>query len=438
MKQGASGGFRWAAMGWLVVAALTSRADMVASTSGSLFNPGDAAFAGATQSLSLTSGSITFNTDTGAITGALPGINPSDYFYQGQSQSGQVSLGVFVFDSINLPQGVTITVTGSQGFVLASRHDLTLGTSLQLNGGNAPTLSANGSGAGGIGAPGSEGGNAGSATNSAPPALNHGDGGKGGYANSGSASSRAMNGRGTGGGTAMSGASSPSTTFGGGGGGYGDKGGKAGTSTGSSSSAALGGASYGADTLDDLFGGSGGGGSEKNGSPSLPSSHAMAGGGGGGGAVELISLGPLNLSGAVEAKGGNGGGSSRTSGTNAAGGGGSGGGIIVAANNLQLSGSVDASGGNSGALAGGTKIEGGGGAGGRIALYYNALTQAPDAAISVGFGTSGISSLNGLSGTTYNAGSGSFPFQPVSTPELSSFCLALVGALPVLARRRPR
>jgi hypothetical protein len=162
----------------------------------------------------------------------------------------------------------------------------------------------------------------------------------------------------------------------------------------------------------------------------------MGGGGGGGGAVELISRGTLNVSGAVEAKGGSGGGSSRSSGTNAAGGGGSGGGVILAANTLQFTGSVDASGGKSGDLAGGTKIQGGGGAGGRIALYYNSLSQSLGSSISVAFGTSGTPSLNGLPGTTYNAGSGSFPFQPVSTPELSSFCLALFGALPVLLRRR--
>jgi hypothetical protein len=440
MKHGASGGIRWAAMGWLVLTALSSRADIV-STSGSLFNPGDAAFAGATKTLSLTSGSITFNTDSGVISGSLTGMNPSDYFFQGHSQSGQASLGVFVFDSINLPQGVTITVTGSQGLVLASRHDLTLGTTLQLNGASGVNLSVAGgtpgTSSGGAGASGAEGGSPSPAAFNSTTAINRGAGGRGGF---GSGSSKPEPGTGRGGGRPASGASNPS---GGAGGAYGGVGGKG-------SSNSTGGSSYGDSLGDlgtaDLFGGSGGSGAYRSASAS---GTALAGGGGGGGAVELIALGTLDLSGSIEAKGGGGGNINRTS-TNtgadsAAGGGGSGGGIILAASQINLSGTVDVSGGAGGSHSGNTttRYYGGGGGGGRIALYYQTLSGTPalgsNIFVSGGTATTGVSNAGtaGSPGTFFNGHAASFPFQPVSTPELSSFCLAMIGALPVLLRRRP-
>lgn len=154
------------------------------------------------------------------------------------------------------------------------------------------------------------------------------------------------------------------------------------------------------------------------------------------------------MTGTIEAKGGSGGSVNRTSNNateSAAGGGGSGGGIVLAATQINLSGTVDATGGAGGTLTGSTttKFYGGGGGGGRIALYYQTLsgntpTLNTNIFVSGGLATTGVSNSGtaGASGSFHNAGPGSFPFQPVSTPELSSFCLALFGALPVLLRRR--
>ena len=115
---------------------------------------------------------------------------------------------------------------------------------------------------------------------------------------------------------------------------------------------------------------------------------------------------------------------------------------MLAANQLTLSGSLDAGGGAGGTLSGSSQqFFGGGGGGGRIALYYQTLSGTPTLGsnifISGGTVTTGVSNA-GTAGSSGSFHTGSFPFQPVSTPELSSFCLAMIGALPVLLRRRPR
>jgi hypothetical protein len=404
---------------------------VISSSHGSLFNPNDAAFAGSGGNLAFSSGTLTFNTNTGAITGAPAGMSAGQNFYAVRSQSGSVELALFVFDSISLSQAVTINVVGDRGLVLASRGNFQFGSSLRLDGGNAPTVTAFGTaGAGGSGAPGSDSGTAGSTPASAPPGTTRGNGGQAGYGVNGSSPNIAKHGIGAGGGRANT--PSSGRAFGGSGGGYGGNGGVI-------SGVVLSGKTYGAATLADLFGGSGGAGAEQTtATNTAPASSSMGGGGGGGGAVELISLGTLTLSGSISARGGNGGGSSLTTGSNSAGGGGSGGGVIVAANNIVLSGSVNAGGGDSGALAGGTKAEGAGGGGGRVAFYYNTLAGSLATQVSVAGGKGGLSTLNGADGTVYDATAGSFPFQPVAGPELSSLTLACFAAAPLLLLGRGR
>ena len=259
--------------------------------------------------------------------------------------TGIPELAVFSFDDINIGPGVAITVTGNRGLSLLSRGDVTLRSTISVNGGNLGAASPAGGYAG-----------AADATDGAGPAP-----GKrttiGNYAGAG--------------GGAYAGA-------GGQGGGY--------TPTDS-----LGGAAYLAlnSLAGSLYGGSGGGAGLNGGTLGL--------GGGGGGAIEISALGQINLFSAVTSNGGLAGVAANGYG---GGGGGSGGSVRIAGSKVALNGTaVIAANGSDGGLAtgGGGFNAGGGGGGGRVLIQQNAAPLA-----------SGVSATGGVAiGSALPGGDGS-------------------------------
>jgi hypothetical protein len=240
-------------------------------------------------SLEVSSGNLTFNTDTLTVSGefSLTGV------VQAQS-TGLPSIAVFDFSKIAISNGVTVNFVGSRPVALLSRGDLTISPTLTLNGGvgaNATLVFGQcdntSSGAGGSGGVG---------------------GGRGGS-----------------GGTADTSCSGPTSDFHATSGrnGFGPGGGSGGLPSGPGGSGTFHLPDGGVSIAHGLFGGSGGGGA--GGSDEGTDSFG-AGGGGGGGALELSAKGAVTL-GAVRADGAAGGrgtGGSKDAGT------GSGGGILVA------------------------------------------------------------------------------------------------------------
>ena len=344
---------------------------------------------------------LTFNTDTLQITGATNGLT-SRVGTNRYSESGNVRMAVFRFDSINLASNVSVVVTGNQAIVLLSRHSITINTALSVDGRNGADdpgrqiVTAGGlGGAGAIGGLSESAMGAGNGTIIADPPSGtamHGPGQGGtsydGIGGSGYSGYCAPVGTGFG----ASGATSNQFWGGGSGGaGYGNLGG-----TGSGPDGwGRAGEPYGDAPLTELYGGSGGGagGGQSSDGPT---------GGGGGGAIELVAGASIIIgsSGNITAKGGKGG--DRTG--NGAGGG-SGGAILLAACTVIIDGTLNASGGNGG-VSGGA-----GGSGGRIAIYSETgfgdpgknQTETSIAGANVSGGASGNGSATaGGTGTLYD------------------------------------
>jgi hypothetical protein len=285
------------------------------------------------------------------------------------SQSGNVRMALFCFESLNIGSGVdnagesdgVVKVLGNLGVVLASRGNLTFDAGMSVAGTAGQGLAAHPSGWGlaqGQGGPGADGssesadGNAGGTTQSAPPGAYGGDGG---WVQSGGT---AYSGRGFGGGGSTHGGSGSTRT--GGGGGYGGAGG---------SGTVAGGGVYGDTSLVNLLGGSGAGGAGRNAYPA--GIYPNATGGGGGGSLALVARGTLSMGGTLSLPGGTGAYFSNDNSLCMIGGGGSGGGVLLAANAIVFSGAINARGGNGVlfTIYTGAIYRSGNGGGGRVAFY---------------------------------------------------------------------
>jgi hypothetical protein len=284
---------------------------------------------------------VTFNTDPPySVTGAITGKGTNGY-----SRTGNVELGVFCFDSVDIQSGATVNVTGSRGLVLLSRGAFSLDTALRVSA-----------------APGTN-------TTTAAGAAGSGGSSGGAWAANGSGL-----GAGRGGNT-------------GGGAGYAGSGGNG-------SGGELGGSAYGNAQLDDLYGGSGGGGGGALGT----------GGGGGAGAIEIVARTQISLgaNAVIEARGQS---TDDTtgSGNDSIGGGGSGGAILLASPRLVLNsaaGSVSVRGGD--ALSGSPDPNGGGGSGGRVAFYSGETYGTAPTQVDLTAGQAVPSGRNGALGSFYD------------------------------------
>lgn len=257
----------------------------------SLFNPGD--YAVLTNDFSVTGGATVIAIDTKDGTASPTWMYGSTNFTGliVTNQSAKVVMALFTFGNLAISNGVSCTVTGNLGLVLACTGNMTLGNTIDLSG-KSSTIS------GGPGGPGGEAGVRATCFTSAPPTAVHGQGG-------------GLNQNGTGYGGGQSGPNN----FSAGGGGYGGVGGY-GASGGPPAETAPGGTNYGDSALANLCGGSGGAGA------------GSGYGGGGGGALELIANGTLTITATATQRVNGGDGYSNGRG----GGGGSGGGLILAAN----------------------------------------------------------------------------------------------------------
>jgi len=287
--------------------------------------------------------SVAFDTTAGTYSGTVSG-------------SGNVHSGtaVFQFDQIDLPAGVTVTLTGNNPISLRSSSSIGLGTTLDASAvGQSGRLG------------GFDGGNEGW-----PPSPGQGPGG--------------------GGVTTAAGG----CCWGGGGGGYGGAGG---TDT-FAGFVGAGGGTYGDAAITTLEGGSGGGGGGNCCGETNPF------GGGGGGAIELFAQGAVQIAPTaqilVDGADGNSGVQNRT------GGGGSGGAIRIrgfGGVDLGAGALLSATGGESPPLGG--NRTGGGGGGGRMAVYSGALSNAATMHVSGGAAVNpdDAGDENGQPGTTHFA-----------------------------------
>ena len=339
----------------------------------SIFNPGQFSSLGTLNPAS----SVIFNTSNLTVT--VDG-GPAGTGTNGYSENGNIRMGVFAFNSIDLGSSISVTVTGHQGLALLSLGDVMISTTVSVSG------ASNSTGTGGAGGPGGEGGTRSSSYLSAPPGTAGGDGGNkvGGVGYTGTGYGAGLYGNQEGGGA-----------------GYGGAGGNGeGTSSGGSTYPGTNA------TLADLYGGSGGGGGA--------SSGGNGGGGGGGGSLQITARGTITIAatGSLEADGGN----ANTSAGSYGGGAGSGGGILLAAPSIVLTGTVSAEGGNAVEVGGGGEA-GGGGGGGRVAFYSDEdwgitmespYTNAPAAVLIDGGTTDKGTSQAGSRGTFYAGETPSF------------------------------
>lgn len=258
--------------------------------------------------------------------------------------------GIFNFTTVNIPSGVTVTFkknTQNTPVTMFATGDVTIGGTINLNGGNGNYIIAGAGGPGGF------------------------DGGVGGVVNQ-----TGKRGEGPGGGVG----GSPRTCCveaagNGGGGGFAGSGG-GGYTYSSDAPGGGGGTAYGNERVLPLIGGSGGaGGGGTN-------TYVGGAGGGGGGSIVIASSGTINVTGTITANGGSGAngeyyhswcGSYRGGG----GGGGSGGSIRLIANTISGNGTINATGGGGGTGYGGSCYNsyGGGGSSGRIRLEYSSTTR---------------------------------------------------------------
>jgi len=301
--------------------------------------------------------------------------------------------GPYNYTSITIPQGVVITVTGSQPLEILCSGDVIINGELNLDG----KQGTNG-GPGGAGGPGGGAGGAGGAPGASGTPGSGNGGGQ-------SASSRS-----------------------GGGGGYAVKGQDGFNSSGvTSNRGASGGMAYGNPDINPLDGGSGGGGGAGY-------SGTGGGGGGGGGAVGILAGGNIEIGGLISANGGRAGGvvmPASSSNRCYGGGGGSGGAVRLqsAADILFTGGSITVVGGlgKDGQYNGTTsRYRGGYGASGRIRLEDSdgdvegiggAIFPAPSAAfVSTPFagGTGADGVFNPTSNITIDTSNGAFNYTAVN------------------------
>ncbi|MEI7832297.1 MAG: prepilin-type N-terminal cleavage/methylation domain-containing protein [bacterium] len=296
----------------------------------SVYNPSAFTSLGA---CSPASGTITFDTTALTVSGAITGTGVMQ-----ANQSGNVTAAVFTFDSVNIPAGVTVVATGSRPLVIASQSDMTIGTTISVNGTNnntAGTLTPGGAGGGAGGMKTLVGNGLGASVG-----INHAKDGTAGA-------------------------------------GYGGIGGQNANTGGGGRKPA--GATYGDAALNELYAGSGGGGG------------SQSTGGGGGGAIELTAIGTITITGSVTANGGTA--QVGSSGCRCAGGGGSGGAVLIAGTTVNISGTVTALGGL-GAPASQTQYCNGGGGGGRVAIYGAGAPSLDPNVVCLG-GISGTDTTNG-------------------------------------------
>jgi len=361
-------------------------------TIGSIFNPNDYASLG---NLVLTGGdTLTFDTDALTVSGTTGGLS-STSGVSASSASTNVDLVVFTFDSIDLPDGVGITVTGSKGLALLSKSGINFDTDINVSGAAGGTASGSGAASGGSGGPGAAG--------SGGDAKNNDGGGQGGGQAGGS-------------------------NGGGGGGGHASAGGDGGRSNGS-----FGGTAYSDAALTDLFGGSGGASGNVGGGGGTSDVGA---GGGGGGALELAAINNIEIG--VNAMfnigggdGGNGSGSS-----DEGGGGGSGGSLLVAAFEIDFLGGIDAGGGNGGASLANSDRGGGGGSGGRVAFYSNDIIAGIPVGLDLAGGTATKDGDPGGIGSFFDGDAPAFAQDPdaqTALPAVPEPATAALGVLSLLA-----
>lgn len=335
---------------------------LMATTTGALF--ASVVTAQQAHATDLIFGSNPYNANTSTMTITGLGVN-----VHGTSVGG---VAVFKFHTITIPNGATITATGSRPFELVATGALVLGGVIEANGVSATEFTA-GPNAGGAG------------------------GGAGGVDTS-------SNGKGPGGGKHAS-----SGDNGGGGGGFGGVGARGGVETVGTGGA--GGAAYG-DLNVRLQGGSGGSGATRI------DSGLKVGGGGGGGAIGLfgasVTMQPTSV---IVSAGGDG-----ASGGCGASGGGSGGGLIIHGNSVVLDGTIVAAGGSGGK--GGACGDGGGGAGGRVAVQYKNFVSHATLVTVLNGGASGNASSVCCTGGTHpspnaTGGNGRLTFAQIDASKLT-------------------
>jgi len=381
---------------------------VTAALRGSLFQPADFASLG---TLTVDAGkAVRF--DTGSAT-TLPSISGvlTGKGQLGVSQSGEVQVAVFAFDSIQLGKGATVTITGDRGIVLLSKNAIAIDTTLSVSGANGQRKHDNAPQDVQMadGGPGGDGGVYGKSLDSAPPPAHGGNGGP-------PMKDTGQPGRGFG-------AGFNERVKGGAPGGGGAYGGAGGDSTigsqgnGNPPRPCPGGKVYGDAALADLFGGSGGAGGSHD------RSGATTGGGGAGGAIALIARTSIELGAdaRILAEGG------ASAQWHVCGGGGSGGAILIAAPTLKVdpAATISAAGGAGASGLGNIGLEivanrgrrqsgsGGGGGGGRIAIYTNEDLGQPgkdqiekmapkNITLNVDGGNGGYKAQDGAAGTIYD------------------------------------
>jgi len=263
-----------------------------------------------------TTGAVTMNTDTGAVSGLAAGEIVFNVVPQG---GGAPDLGVFSFHDIDIRHDVT--VVGDNALVLLSCTDINIDGAINASG-TSGVMNVSGACSGGFGGPG--GFNGGNCLSSFPPHDGQGPGG-GGVGAQAPCNWLVESGG--------AGASFGGT---GGHGGDGDDGG------GCSIAGPVPAVPYGTLELIPLIGGSGGGtGGDNYGGP----------GGGGGGAVQLSANGSITVgaSGLIWAGGGGGAGGHDGGDSGAGGGAGSGGAILLEADTVSVDGTMAVNGGGGGA-----------------------------------------------------------------------------------------
>ncbi|MBT3278629.1 MAG: PEP-CTERM sorting domain-containing protein [Phycisphaerales bacterium] len=403
---------RMAVLATLVLALVGTAAH--AATSGSRFDATD--FSNTNGSLTLTTETITFNTDT--LSYSIDGgaaVNAGEWATSEAQDAGEggnasaidgvsVTLAMFNFNSINIGSGATIVVEGNAGIALGSLGDMTIATNISVDGTNGTSFR------GGYGGSGAEGGVRNTSFASTPPGATAGDGG----VDAGSTGTDNTRGIGFGaGGDASNDDNGDGAAYGGVGGGD------------------INSNTYGDDQLTLLFGGSGGAGSDGT------ANKLDSGGGGGGGSIELTAVGTLTLSATLSSNGGLGVISVET-GTDCGSGGGSGGGVLISASDIVLTDSalLSADGGDGGS---GVGRNGGGGGGGRIAVYAeNSLTidgaTIGDAAEITDLDVDPAFNVASGTGGTLKSANGTLFISVV--PEPATMSLLALGGIAMLKRRK--
>ena len=248
-------------------------------------------------------GSVTINSDTGAITGSFtraPGTGVIAGVGFENHSFGATPIGVFVFHALTVPGDITLTGTRAIAFLV----------------GTDATITGTVTGSGGCGAMQACAGPGGQRGSKSGDLITGCGGGFG---------ASALNGEDGGGG-------------GGGNGTVGGKGGNGGTTVGG----VAGGTICSPPSLEPLIGG-GGGGPGGKGTTTVPSY-----GGGGGGALQITAMGTLKVIGGITMSGGGGEGGPVGSNSAAGSGGGAGGSVIIEAGNVSLVGDISANGGGGG------------------------------------------------------------------------------------------